>query len=59
MMLRLTIDTPHSVAEGAVVNALADEVRLRRGITLALSTGEKIDVDLLNVDVVPEGRLIQ
>ena len=58
-MLRLTIDTPASLDESDAIEALADGVRLRQGVTLVMPTGVKLDVDLLNVDIVPEGRLIQ
>ena len=57
MMLRLTIDIPDSIEE-AVVNELANVALLRHGLTLVTAEGTKFDVDLVNVDVVPEGRLI-
>ena len=58
-MLRLTIDTPASLPEEEAITALADGVRLQQGVTLVMPTGVKLDVVLLNVDIVPEGRLIQ
>ena len=59
MMLRLTIDIPSSVSEEEMIATLANVTLVRQGITLVTAKGTKYDVDLVNVDVVPEGRLIQ
>ena len=59
MMLRLTIDIPSNVSEEEMIATLANVTLVRQGITLVTAKGTKYDVDLVNVDVVPEGRLIQ
>ena len=59
MMLRLTVDIPDSLPEGLATVVLIEAASSRQGITITTPEGTKMDVDLINVDVVPEGRLIQ
>lgn len=58
MMLRLTVDIPSEV-EVMGVGMLTTAALNRQGITITDSYGVKLDVDLVNVDVTPEGRLVQ
>ena len=57
MMLRLTVVLPPEVEE-AGLNLLTTAALARQGITITNSRGTSLDVDLVNVDVTPEGRLI-
>ena len=59
MMLRLTIDIPSSASEDEMIEKLAAVTVARQGITIVTGKGTKFDVDLVNMDVVPEGRLLQ
>lgn len=58
MMLRLTIDTPVSLDPDVVIAELANVALMRHGLTITTAEGTRFDVDLVNVDVVPEARLI-
>lgn len=56
--LRLTVRLPGEVEiEGT--GMLTEAALRKQGITIVNSQGHRLDVDLVNVDVTPEGRLIQ
>lgn len=56
-MLRLTVEVPdHAEVEGVLM--LTDAALKRQGITITDSGGAKLDVDLVNLDVADEGRLV-
>jgi len=56
--LRLTVQLPDEV-EIIGTGMLTDAALGKHGITITNSDGAHLDVDLVNVDVAPEGRLIQ
>lgn len=56
--LRLTVRLPSEIeVEGT--GLLVGAALKQDGITITNSDGVRLDVDLVNVDVTPEGRLIQ